>query len=408
MKFFDTNVLLSHLDVVKEEEFFFISSITLEELEEIKSSGRKSEEVRYAAREAVKWLEQNEKKYTAVLYDLAVEEILPSIVCVNNDVKIIACAKYVNDNFQPIVFISCDILARLIAQRIFFLNADNVKPVTSDEYTGFVEVTMNEEKMAYLYENMADNKYGCLINQYLIVKDSEGFAVDAMRWTQDGFVRVGNKPVKSAMFGDKIKAKDIYQLCAIDSIMNNTMTVLSGRAGSGKSLLSLVAIMNLIENGTYDRVIIMYNPTKARGASPSGWYKGSALDKAKQESIGSMLTTKFGDQYAVDLLLSQDKIRLISMADIRGMEVRDNEILYITECQNTSADLIKLCLSRASSGCKIIIEGDYKTQVDSYLFEGSANGMKRTIDVLKGEELFGYVELQNVWRSKIAALVDKL
>ena len=69
---------------------------------------------------------------------------------------------------------------------------------------------------------------------------------------------------------------------------------------------------------------------------------------------------------------------------------------------------MKLCLSRASSGCKIIIEGDYNSQVDSYMFDGDANGMKRAINVLKGEKEFGYVHLPNVWRSKIAMLVDKL
>ena len=152
----------------------------------------------------------------------------------------------------------------------------------------------------------------------------------------------------------------------------------------------------------------MFNPTKARGAVEMGYYSGDAIDKAMQNSIGSILTTKLGDRFAVDMLLQQDKIKLVSMADVRGMEVRDNEILYITEVQNTSIELLKLCLSRASSGCKIIIEGDYDTQVDSYLFDGKANGMRRVIEVLKGEEEFGYVHLPNVWRSKIASLVDKL
>ena len=152
----------------------------------------------------------------------------------------------------------------------------------------------------------------------------------------------------------------------------------------------------------------MFNPTKARGASDMGYYSGDATEKALQNSIGSILTTKFGDRFAVDLLLQQDRIRLVSMADVRGMEVRDNEILYITECQNTSVELLKLCLSRASSECKIVIEGDYNSQVDSYLFDGNSNGMKRAIDVLKGEEEFGYVCLPNVWRSRIASLVDKL
>ena len=210
------------------------------------------------------------------------------------------------------------------------------------------------------------------------------------------------------LFRSKLKPKDVYQSMVIDSIMHNTITTISGKAGSGKSLLSLICAMHLIETGKYDRLVVMFNPSKTRGASDMGFYSGDFIDKAMQNSIGQILTTKFGDRYAVDLLIQQEKLKLVSMADARGMEIRDNEILYITECQNTSTELLKLCLSRASTNCKIIIEGDYNSQVDSYLFDGSKNGMKRAIEVLKGEDIFGCIELQNVWRSKIAELVDKM
>ena len=73
-----------------------------------------------------------------------------------------------------------------------------------------------------------------------------------------------------------------------------------------------------------------------------------------------------------------------------------------------SIDLIKLCLSRVSSGAKVFIEGDYLSQVDSNAFDGNNNGLKRMIDVFKGHEEFGYVQLQNVWRSKIAELCELL
>ena len=127
-----------------------------------------------------------------------------------------------------------------------------------------------------------------------------------------------------------------------------------------------------------------------------------------QNSIGQILTTKFGDRFAVDLLISQNKLKLVSMADCRGMEISDNEILWITEGQNTSIELIKLCLSRVSSGAKVYIEGDYTNQVDAEAFSGSNNGLKRLIDVFKGHEEFGFIQLQNVWRSKIAELCELL
>lgn len=137
-----------------------------------------------------------------------------------------------------------------------------------------------------------------------------------------------------------------------------------------------------------------------------GYYQGSLIDKAMQSNIGNVLITKFGDRFAVDNYIAQGKIKLIPMTEYRGMEIRDNEILYITEAENTTVDLMKICLSRVSSGAKVIVEGDFE-QVDSKLFDIN-NGMARVIEILTGEDVFGYVQLQNIWRSKIATLVDKL
>ena len=52
IKYVDTNVLLSHLDQLENEDFFFLSSVTLEELEDIKTNKNKTEDLRYAARKA--------------------------------------------------------------------------------------------------------------------------------------------------------------------------------------------------------------------------------------------------------------------------------------------------------------------------------------------------------------------
>lgn len=411
MYFYDTNALLE----LQERAFggsFFICSKTMEEIEHIKTSASKDAEIKYKARHVSKLLDEHWGEYTvscpkfteimAVLAEYGLED--------TNDAKIMACA-WIESQKQNIVFVSDDINCKCLARMIFGLetkSVDEIHGTHADEYTGYKDVTLSDEEMSDFYCNQDNNKFGCLLNEYLIIRKSDGDIVDTIKWDGERFKKVCPKTIKSTMFGDKIHPKDVYQSLAIDSILSNTLTAISGKAGSGKSLISLVTIMNLIETGEYDRVIIMFNPTKARGASDMGFYTGDAVEKAMQNSIGSMLTTKFGDRFAVDLLLQQDKIRLVSMADIRGMEVRDREICYIPECQNTSVDLLKLCLSRASSGCKIIVEGDYESQVDSYLFYGGSNGLKRAIHALKGESEFGYVNLPNVWRSKIATLVDKL
>ena len=305
------------------------------------------------------------------------------------------------------VFVTNDIACKMIANKIFGLEVESVYRNKPDEYKGFVEKSLSEEEMAYFYEHNSENIFGLFINQYLILKDENDEIVDAYRWNGTQHEPLFKRNIQSLYF-DKLKSKDIYQSCAIDSLMNCTITAITGKAGSGKSLLALMSAMYLIEKGKYDRIVVMFNPTKTRGASDMGFYGGDFIDKAMQNSIGQILTTKFGDRYAVDLLLSQNKLKLVSMADCRGMEISDSEILWITESQNTSIDLIKLCLSRVSSGAKVFIEGDYLSQVDSNAFDGNNNGLKRMIDVFKGHEEFGYVQLQNVWRSKIAELCELL
>ena len=410
--FLDTNALLELQESAFREEFF-ISQKTLEELEHIKSSNKKDGETKYKARKIAHLLDKHYGDYVVLKVSQEIREIILSFdLDETPDNIIIATAYYCNKNITPVLVCTNDLNCRFIARDIFDLRVKGVNDINLvkqiDEYTGYKDITLSDDQMSHLYLHLNDNVFGCLINEYLIVRKSDGEIVDTLRWSGEEFQKVCNKTIKSTLFGDKIKPKDVYQSCAIDSITNNTMTAITGKAGSGKSLISLITIMHLIESGKYDRVVIMFNPTKARGASDMGYYSGDAIDKAMQNSIGSILTTKFGDRFAVDLLLQQDKIRLVSMADVRGMEVRDNEILYISECQNTSVELLKLCLSRASSGCKIVVEGDYNCQTDSYLFDGSSNGLKRAINVLSGENEFGYVHLPNIWRSKIAMLVDNL
>lgn len=411
--FLDTCALLNLQENVFSEHFI-ISQKTLEEIENIKTSASKDPEVKYKARKIARLLDEYTGKYSVIKTDAAVMKVLTNMKLQETPDNIIlsAAKRWSEITNQKILLVSDDINVKFMAREVFKFEvrgSEQLNIITdAEEYTGFKEVTFSDAEMSYFYTNLNDNKYGCINNEYLIIKKSDGEIVDTLKWNGDTFKKVCNKTVKSAMFGDKIRPKDVYQSCAIDSISSNTMTAISGKAGSGKSLISLITIMNLIESGEYDRVIVMFNPTKAKGASDMGFYSGDANEKAMQNSIGSVLTTKFGDRFAVDLLLQQDKLRLVSMGDIRGMEVRDNEILYITECQNTSIELMKLCLSRASAGCKIVIEGDYDSQVDSYLFEKTSNGMKRAIEVLKGEKEFGFIYLPNVWRSKIAALMDKL
>lgn len=399
MKFYDTNALLN-LGEKAFTEKFAIADITLRELESIKTNRNKDEEVKHKARKVAHLLDEHSD--------------LVEVVCVNKDEYdypdegIIKAANSVyQNNINNFSFVTDDICCKLLARNVYDFPVESVTDTSFDPYTGFKEVTMDDEEMALFYSNLCENRYNLLTNQYLIIKNTGGEVIDKYRWDGEEHKGLWHKDIKS-MYFDKLKSKDVYQACAIDSIMSNTLTAISGKAGSGKSLLSLMVAMNLIERGVYDRIVVLFNPTKTRGAADSGYFPGDSNTKAMSNFIGNVLTTKFGDRYAVDILISQNKLKLVSMADARGMEILDNEILWITEAQNTSVDLIKLCLSRMSSGAKAIIEGDYDSQLDNKAFEGSNNGLRRIITAFKGQKEFGYVQLQNVWRSRIAQLCELL
>lgn len=111
----------------------------------------------------------------------------------------------------------------------------------------------------------------------------------------------------------------------------------------------------------------------------------------------------------VEQLMNEDKLILLPMSDIRGYDTSGmNAGIYITEAQNLDIDLIKLALQRAGEDSIFILDGDVKSQVDLVDYEGINNGMKRVSKVFRGEDIYGEVELQQIHRSKIAEIANKL
>lgn len=107
--------------------------------------------------------------------------------------------------------------------------------------------------------------------------------------------------------------------------------------------------------------------------------------------------------------MKDGKLVLLPMSDIRGFDTTNmNAGIYITEAQNTSVNLMKLCLQRIGEDSIVAIDGDFSTQVDEEEFEGNNNGLRRLIEVFAGFEDFGMVDLQIIHRSRIAAIADKM
>lgn len=67
---------------------------------------------------------------------------------------------------------------------------------------------------------------------------------------------------------------------------------------------------------------------------------------------------------------------------------------------------MRLALQRIGEDSICILDGDSETQVDSSLYAGNNNGMRRVSEIFKGEPIYGEVTLKNIHRSRIAQLAQ--
>lgn len=417
-KFYDTSSLLLRANdlFTKEEDMklgFGISSITLQELENIKISTYKSPEIKYAARHLLHLLDKYEALYDTIIYQEDFSRMITSKgLELTNDTKILACALFYEAKYHPdeMIFVTNDLALKRIAN--LFLGEDCITSIQEevDNYCGYSEVKLNDEELSNFYSNLSNNIGNNYINGYLIVKDLNDEIVDKMRWDGMSYVPITYHNFKSKYFGEVKPVKgDIYQACAADSLSRNTITMLKGPAGSGKSYLALGYLLSQLEKGKIDKIIVFANPVATRGSARLGFYPGTKDEKLLDSQIGNFLTSKIGGRIEVERMIQEEKIVLLPFSDIRGYDTTGMRAgIYITEAQNLDINLMKLALQRIGSDSICIIDGDNKAQVDLDEYSGFNNGMKRVSKVFRGQDIYGEVELKIIHRSKIAEIAEKL
>lgn len=185
-------------------------------------------------------------------------------------------------------------------------------------------------------------------------------------------------------------------------------TLFGGR-GFGKSYLALAYMFKLLESHKIDKIIVFTNPCATTGAAKLGFYLGTRDEKLLDSQIGNMLGAKLGDKMMLERMLNENKIQLLPFSDIRGFDTTGmNCAVYITEAQNLDIEMMRLALQRIGEDCIAIIDGDYEAQVDMDAYAGENNGMRRLSEVFRGSDFYGEVKLQNIYRSRIAALAQEM
>lgn len=393
------------------EEPFFISAVTLRELEDIKVSRNKDDDVKFRARRILHILDEHPDAYEAVnVSDLAsglvtrlgMPETPDNLICASA-----SCIKF--DSYPDLEFVTNDLACKMIAKDVFGLPVSSVE-TASDDYLGYRDVVFSDEEMAYLYEHPSENNSSLLENEYLIVRNKNGEVADILVWRDGSHQSLHIPKVKSNYLGTiKPYQGDVYQRMVMDSLSRNQITMIKGPAGTGKSLLALGYLMSLLEHGEIERIIVFCNTVATINSAKIGYLPGTRSDKLKESSIGNMLSAKLGDSFGLERLMAQEKIMLLPMSDVRGFDTSNMKAgIYITEAQNMDISLMKLALQRIGNDSICIVEGDYNTQVDLAQYAGRNNGMRRMSEVFRGNDIYGEIELKNIYRSKIALIAEEM
>lgn len=196
-------------------------------------------------------------------------------------------------------------------------------------------------------------------NEYIILKNGKK---SALAQHKNGVLH----KIDTLSF-NKVTPKDASQTAFFHSLEypNTILTIGIGRAGSGKTLLTLAWAMHHIYVGTYDRIIFTKPNTVVGSTFGFGAVPGDLDEKFEPflMSYADTFRTLLGDTAYLHQMIKKKKIEYRPVQYLRGANL-ENAILVVDEVQNLSWHELKTILTRLSGNGKAIVIGDLK-QIDT-------------------------------------------
>lgn len=445
MNFYDTSALLDLGAAAFEPAAlpFLIADMTLHELEEIKTSGKKTEDIRYKTRTVTRLLAEHrdDGSYTVVAVPMtSLFYILDGKpISDNNDATIMATARwwldqqkrnlddlhtvldeassnqaaYISSLIDSFKFVTSDLSCANIAGGILQLPVEFIFPdaaTTKNDYTGWSEVALadgGEEAMAMAYSKDAEqrNLFDTPTNGYILIPnaDADGNTA-AIRWDGVRWNPLRYKNLNTAYSG-KIKPLNNQQKLAFDLLQNDDITIklLLGVYGSGKDFLMVNHAVDMIEKGKYDKIVWVRNNIEVKDTKELGFLPGSMLEKIYP--FAAILADCLGGEVALERAITDGWVEIQPLGFIRGRSFQ-RSIIYCSEAENLTKEHIQLLIRRVGEGSSLWINGDLR-QIDDVAFERN-NGIQKLIEKVTGDEHFASVYLPITERSETARLADLL
>ena len=202
--------------------------------------------------------------------------------------------------------------------------------------------------------------------------------------------------------GKAIRAKTLNQKHYVDAIDANTVVFGIGPAGTGKTYLAVAKAVQALQSKKISRIILTRPAVEA--GERLGFLPGTLSEKIDPylrplyDALHDMV-----DVDSIPRLMASGTIEVAPLAYMRGRTLNDAFII-LDEAQNTSAEQMKMFLTRLGFGSTMVITGDI-TQVD--LPTGTTSGLRIVREILEGIEDVAFCELtsQDVVRHRLVGQI---
>jgi PhoH-like ATPase len=436
----DTNVLLQDPNAIFafEDNEVIIPAVVLEEID---SKKRNADEIGRNARQVARLLDGLRAKgrlHDGIPLDgggsLKVElnhrsfaKMQDAFAELTNDNRILAVALnyYAEEQEKreprPVVIVSKDTLVRIKAD-VLGLPAedyltDRIVPGAGDMYAGYVTVHTHpgiiDEFYSYRQIGVGTLNLGYALHphEFVILRDELGTSKSALlKVSADGKrlepLYLSNDPVWG------IAARNAQQRMALELLLNDDipLVTLSGKAGTGKTLLTLAAGLMKVEDERKYKKLLIARPVVPMGKD-IGYLPGEKEEKLRPwmqpiyDNLEFLFDTK--KQGDIDKILAGlGSIQVEALTYIRGRSI-PGQFIIIDEAQNLSKHEIKTIVSRVGEGSKIVLLGDPE-QIDHPYLDAASNGLTYVVERFKQENIAGHITLERGERSHLAQLAADL
>ena len=397
IKFYDTCALLAEINNDNLfNERFYVSSITLHELEHIKSSKTKLDDIRYKARKLTHLLDEHYKDYDTIVYNHQIEAYIINELGLDAtipDNQIVGTAKFISTDMD-ILFVTNDICLKNIARSVgldvcSIENKENI-------YKGYKIIKGTSEQINIAMDNMDLSEWN--INEYLIIHNTDDDSEKEMRFDGEKFINLKLPPSKF------IKAKNSLQRCALDILNNQDITIAAilGGYGTGKSFTTMqMALYNVQEKGYQSKILGVRSP-QGEGKE-IGYLPGDFSNKTDNffEPLAQQLN---GGEFELESLKQSGVLETNIPFFMKGTTY-NNTIILVDEAEDLDDKQIRLVGTRVGTNSKIYFSGDYKQSV---INSSESNALVKMCNEFKGQPNFATIYLGEDVRSETSKMFANL